>query len=153
MRATFVNICRDLSPPFVNHDRLMDDRPKVNCLFLCFSFMPNDVPLRECGGGGTSFLHLCRIDFLRAICLVIHFLPFFGRIGKERGCLQSPPPCWVKEKLIQFPIKHVEFSFVASSSEAIHLDPRHPPLKSHRWRCIPCVGFKLSKCENIVSQR
>ena len=40
MRATLVNLHRDFTTPFINHDHLMDDRPKESRLFLYLSFMP-----------------------------------------------------------------------------------------------------------------
>ena len=55
MRATFVNLHRDFTTPFVNCNRLMNDRPDEPRFFLCLGFMPNDVPLGK--GGGRDFIH------------------------------------------------------------------------------------------------
>ena len=63
----------------------MDDWPKENNLFLCHM-----VFHLEAMEGGISFRHLCGIDFLKATCLVIYFLPSFGQTCKNMCNL--PPP-------------------------------------------------------------
>ena len=71
--ATFVNLNWDFTAPLVNCDCLMDDRPEEKCLLFYLSFVPDDIPLGECGGG-IWLHHLCIISILRVACLVIHFL-------------------------------------------------------------------------------
>jgi hypothetical protein len=82
MSANFVNLCRDFYMPLVIRDNLMDDRQEKCNLFLCLNFVPDDIALRG-GEGGNSFRHLCKIGFLRATCLVIHFLPFLAATNKH----------------------------------------------------------------------
>jgi hypothetical protein len=54
MRATFVNLCQDISTPLIDCYNLMDDIPEKENLFLCLSFVPYDIPLRG-GRGGFHF--------------------------------------------------------------------------------------------------
>jgi hypothetical protein len=46
VRATFVNLHQDFTTPLSNYHNLMDDQRKKGRLFLCLSFVPNDIPLR-----------------------------------------------------------------------------------------------------------
>ena len=96
MWAMFVDLCWDFHSPLIYCHNLMDDRPKKCILFYfifhffiflkfdfrCFNFVPNDIPLRG-SGRGVSFHHLRGINFLKALCLVIHFLPFFAKVAKK----------------------------------------------------------------------
>ena len=77
MRATFVNLRRDFTPPFVNRDRLMDDRPKERRLFLCLSFMLDDVPLWGSGEGGFLPPFMWSL-LLKGKLFSYPFSPFFG---------------------------------------------------------------------------
>jgi hypothetical protein len=106
----------------------MDDQPKKCNLFLCLSFVPYNIPLREVEGG-ISFRHLCGIGFLWAICLMIHFLPSlaeeakktYKKKEKKKGNLWPPLVSMVEEKFIKFRKEQIELGLAASCCTAIHL--------------------------------
>ena len=68
----------------------MDDRLEKT-IFLCLSFVLDDILFKE-GGGGLSFHHLCGFEFLNATCLVIHFLLSLAE-QKNEGPFVSPKGC------------------------------------------------------------
>jgi hypothetical protein len=74
MRATFVNLLRDFTMPLVNRHCLVDDQPHECRRFCALALFHMLFHLGEVEGG-ISFHLLCGIDFLRATCFVIHFLP------------------------------------------------------------------------------
>ena len=62
MGTTFVNLHQDFTTPLVDHDCLIDERPKEGRLFLCLSFVPDDIPSWG-GRGELSFHHLYKSGF------------------------------------------------------------------------------------------
>lgn len=74
MGATFVNLHRDFTSPLVNRHNLMEDRPKEDNLFLCLSFVLDDIPLW--GGGRRNFILPLVQNWLLEDCLLSNpFLP------------------------------------------------------------------------------
>ena len=64
------SISTEIFLPFVNRHNLVDEAASFYALALCQVIFH----LREVEGE-ISFRHLCKVNFLRATSLVIHFLP------------------------------------------------------------------------------
>lgn len=80
--ATFVNLHRDYPAPLINCHNLMDDQPKKRSMFLCLSFVSNDIPFRE-SRKGIFILPLMWNQFLESVLLSNLFPSLLCRIRKE----------------------------------------------------------------------
>lgn len=73
MRATFVNLNGKFTTTFINRNCIINDRPEENRLFLCFIFVPDDVPIG--GGGGRDFVMPFVWNWLLEGCLLSNPFP------------------------------------------------------------------------------
>jgi hypothetical protein len=82
MGATFVNLHRDLPASLIiNCHNLINDQPKLS-LFLCLSFVPNDIPFRE-SGRENLIPPLMWNQFLESLLLSNPFASLLCQIRKE----------------------------------------------------------------------
>ena len=85
--------------------------------------------------GGILFRHLCRINFLRDFCLVIHFLLSFTEYGQNGSNLWPPTTRRIKE--------HIGLGFIVASCEVVHPETCHPTWEGHWWCRILGIWFHL----------
>ena len=102
MKATFVNLHWDFPTPLIYCHNLKYDWPKKGNLFLCLSFVPNDIPLRG-SAWGISSCHLCKFNFLKTSCLIIQYFPILAEYPKKGVTSGRHKRAWSKSNWSNFP--------------------------------------------------
>ena len=104
--------------PLIHCHCLMYDRLEKGSLFLCLSFLPDNVSLR--GSGGRNFIPpFMWNQLLEGLFLSNPFPPLFGRISKEWCSLWPPLASKVKVQLIEFSKEQIVLGLITTSSKAI----------------------------------